>query len=484
MKLRLRLVLTSLAVALPLIAGLYLIDARARHHAAEQMLAESTRMHMREPGERERCESAPRSWGGRPLAPPRDRGPHDHDRGPHDHDRPPPDHDERPGGAPPVLFAYAPDLRSANPDAPTIDPELAEAIADAELATFDPLWPGSSVDVLVRNPWAEGPCALIFAHGTTTAGWLGAVLPAKPIWLLPVLAMFVALLIAAGPVIRRIRKLATMVQRSAAAGFAEPVSLAGRDELAELSRAFDAAARAVRDQLAENQRRERALREFVANTTHDVMTPLTVLADRLITLDEQLLAGEPGDRAVLTAAMDEVHYLGSILSNLALAAKLDAGEPTSIRAPLELDALVERVVARHRTIARKLDIELASARADPPVSIEGDLTMLEQALGNLVHNAIRHNRPGGHVAVLVERPSPGRFRVRVIDDGPGIAPAELAKLIERGARGDDARTRDPSGQGLGLSIAYRVTELHGFTLALGAADEAGLRVDVEGPALA
>ncbi len=475
MKLRTRLVLTSLVLAVPMIAGLYLVDARARHHAAERLLAESTRLHMLEPGERERCEADPQRWGGQPLMPPARGGP------PGGHAAPP--DGDQPHGAPPVLFAYAADLRSANPDAPSIDGELAEAIAERDLATFDPLWPGDSVDVLIRSPGSEGPCALILAHGTTSAGWLGALLPASPLWLLPVLAIFIALIVAAGPILRRIRRLATLVQHSAAAGFAEPVTLDGRDELAELSRAFDAAARTVRDQLAENQRRERALREFLANTTHDVMTPLTVLADHLTTLDEQLRAGEPGERRVLSAAMDEVHYLGAILSNLALAAKLEAGEPSAVRGSVDLDALVERVVARHRPIARALTIELASARAEPPVVVEGDLTMLEQALGNLVHNAIRHNRPGGHVAVLVERSSLGRFRVRVIDDGCGVPAAELAKLIERGARGDEARTRDPSGQGLGLSIAYRVAELHGFALELARSDYGGLQVDVVGPTL-
>jgi two-component system sensor histidine kinase BaeS len=474
LKLRLRLALTSLAVTLPTIAALYMLDARARHGAAEQLLAQAMATHMHEPGERERCEADPGAWGGVPLGPPA--GPSSGPKpGP---ERPPPG--DEPHGAAPVLFAYATDLRSRDPDAPALDPELVAALGERASASPASLWPDDDVYVLLRMPWSEGPCALILAHGTTTAGWLGAILPARPIWLIPALAVFVGLLIAAGPIVRRIRRLADLVQSSAADGFDKATVLDGSDEVAELSQAFDMAASTVRAQLEENQRRERALREFVANTTHDVMTPLTVLADHLTTLEEQARAGQRSDVATLTAAMDEVHYMASIIENLSLAAKLDSTEPVSLREQVELDAVVERVVARHRPIARKLGVELDYGLANTPVIIDADLTMLEQALGNVVQNAIRYNEAGGHVAVLVERPSAEHFRVRVLDDGPGIPEADLRRLIARGARGDAARTREPRGQGLGLAIAFRVAELHGFALELGRSEYGGLQVELSG----
>jgi signal transduction histidine kinase len=68
-----------------------------------------------------------------------------------------------------------------------------------------------------------------------------------------------------------------------------------------------------------------------------------------------------------------------------------------------------------------------------------------------------------------------------VDDGPGISPDELSKIVERGVRGEKARTRAPEGQGLGLHIAYRAAELHGYKLALGPSEYGGLQVDLEGP---
>src|SRR4029079_19421331 len=107
-----------------------------------------------------------------------------------------------------------------------------------------------------------------------------------------------------------------------------------------------------------------------------------------------------------------------------------------------------------------------------------DLTLLEQAVSNLVYNAIRHNRPGGHAALILEGEDRGRFRLRVIDDGPGIPEEELAHLIARGFRGNDARTRVPGGQGLGLDIAHRVAKLHGFALAFRRSEYGGLEAEL------
>ena len=466
MKLRARLVVATVAAVVPLVVVLIWLDARARHAAAEEALVDMTLRTMLRPGEREACEAAPAWWSGRSRPPPDGAPP-----------RPPP-HD-RPHGAPPVLVAYDAQLHAADADTPPLDAELADGIAYGDVATIDATWPGSAVEVLVRTPWASGPCAFVYAAGTTEPGWIGAILPAGRLWMVPMAVVLAAVLLAMGPVVRRMRRLTEAVRRSAAAGFTGDIPADGaRDEIAELGRAFDAAAREVRAQLAERDRRERALRDFLANTTHDVMIPLTVLQQHLATIRER------GDDATVVAAMDEAHYMASMVHNLAIAAKLDAGEPELHRAPVDLDALVARVMARHRPIARELGVALDSAAPEPPLATEADVTLLEQAVSNLVYNAIRHNRAGGHVAVILEPVERGRrFRVRVVDDGPGVPADELARLAERGYRGDAARTRSPGGQGLGLHIAWRVAELHGLVLDFAASEHGGLQVTLEGPAV-
>jgi signal transduction histidine kinase len=114
------------------------------------------------------------------------------------------------------------------------------------------------------------------------------------------------------------------------------------------------------------------------------------------------------------------------------------------------------------------------------VRAEGDVTLVEQALSNVVHNAVRYNKPGGHVAVILEAKD-GRFCVRAFDDGPGVPESELTRIAERSYRSDEARARHPDGLGLGLSIAKDVAERHGFELELKRSEAGGLEVEIRGP---
>jgi signal transduction histidine kinase len=486
MRLRSRLGLATAAAALPLVLALVWWDAQAQQRAAETALIEFTRAHLERPSWRARCEAAPEAWSA-------DGAPD----GPREPPPPPPRADTSPGvageregppGPPPGgprhrraarFFAYDEALRSRNPAAPLLTEAFKQAARGRDVAVLPAPWRSQTVEVLLRVADGQGACAYLLARGTTEP-WLGAILPPTRLWLTPLAVMFAAVLLALGPVIARIRRLTEAVRRSALSHYAEGVAIVGDDEIAELARAFDGAARDVRAELGEKDRRERALREFLANTTHDVMIPLTVLQGHLSAARADLAASKPIDAATLAAAMDEAHYIGALIGNLALAAKLDSDAPELHRGAVELDALVTRVIARHRPVARELGVELDSALPATAPIVDADVTMLEQAVSNIVYNAVRHNRRGGHVAVILEAPNADRFRLRVLDDGPGIAPEELSRLVERGFRGNEARTRSPNGQGLGLDIARRVAELHGLTLSFQASEYGGLQVDLDG----
>jgi len=168
------------------------------------------------------------------------------------------------------------------------------------------------------------------------------------------------------------------------------------------------------------------------------------------------------------------------MQNLGAVAKLDNGGWRPASVSVDLNALVCRVVSRHRVIARRLEIAVEFAVPDDPITAVGDLTLLEQAVSNVVYNAVRHNRPGGHVAVILNAIAGDRFSLRVVDDGPGVPITELARLVERGFRGAEARTRSPDGLGLGLDITRRVAELHHLELRLGSSEYDGLQVELEG----
>jgi signal transduction histidine kinase len=159
-------------------------------------------------------------------------------------------------------------------------------------------------------------------------------------------------------------------------------------------------------------------------------------------------------------------------------ARLESIEGLAHRDSVDLSRLVERVVERHRPIAKRKQIALDCAVPETPIEFRGDLTLLEQALGNIIQNAIRYNDSNGHVAVVL-RGSEEAWTLTVVDDGPGIPEAERKRVLEPAFRGNQSRTRHPHGMGLGLHIASDVARRHGLGLTLRDTDGGGLTVELK-----
>lgn len=470
MTLRQRLLATSLAVAVPLAAALFAgaewlrlrdMDASARDYL-------QGRLAMLDP---DGCESPgrrPQPPGpGRGAPPPRPAGPGEA----------PPPRPSGPGEAPPFeTFAYD-DQFLGRANAPPLSAGLREQLErqDSAVSRFDSP-EGRGVEIATWTPWPAGRCAILLVRHAPRRGAVRERTIALGLIVVVVLATS---WLAAGPVIVRMRRLSAAVRVSATSRYREAVPVDGRDELAELAAAFNAAGAEIREHMDEIERRSEALRQFVADTTHDVATPLTVLQGHLAELERRLDAATSEGRHA-TGAVQEAHYLSSLIRNLAAATRLDAGASAVDQRLVDLGALVERVVARHQPVARSLDVELEHAVPETPFSVTSDLTLLEQAVSNLVDNAVRHNRRGGHVAVVLDRVGPEHFSLRVIDDGPGVPEAELPLLTERRFRSADARTRRPDGQGLGLAIASEALARLGFSLQFQRPPDGGLQADIRG----
>lgn len=322
-------------------------------------------------------------------------------------------------------------------------------LAVGEVATVSPSVWRPDVVVAARTGWG-GDCEVIAVHGSTVPGFVGSVLPATPVWLGPLVLVVTVMWLSVAPVVGRLRTLTDAVHTGR-----RPYHMDGDDEIAELAAAFDQAAQALTDEVARRGRREQDLRDFVANTAHDVRIPLTVLQGHLARLEQG------HDLEVLQQVVAETHYLGALLDDLAAHARMDGPRHDS---PVDLVEVVQRVVRRHAPVARRAGIALSSGTPDEALVIPGDLTLLEQALSNLVFNAIHHHQRGGHVAVTLDTTDADGFELCVVDDGPGVPEAELARLTERGFRGSAARSRDDRGSGLGLAIVARVAERHGLVL--------------------
>jgi signal transduction histidine kinase len=228
-------------------------------------------------------------------------------------------------------------------------------------------------------------------------------------------------------------------------------ALAGR-ELASMQAAFDA--------------RER----FVANASHELRSPLTVIR----TEADVALANPDADVRELRAMGHEVlgaaDEMEALLDGLMVLAR--SGRELPNREYVDLAAAAGAAARRVRAGGVRVRLELA------PAGVSGERQLLERLAGNLIENGVRYNAPGGFVAVRTAATDGGAV-LDVINSGPVIDPAVAARLVEPFERG--GRT-GRGGAGLGLSIVRSVAEAHGGRLALTPRREGGLAVRVTLPA--
>jgi two-component system OmpR family sensor kinase len=194
--------------------------------------------------------------------------------------------------------------------------------------------------------------------------------------------------------------------------------------------------------------RERA---FVADASHELRTPLAILK---MELELAMLHGSTREEleAALRSAAEETDRLARLADDLLVLARADEGVLPVRLEPLDARALLEGVSRRFATPAgRPLEVDVPAG-----LTVDGDELRLEQALGNLVDNALRH---GGGVVRLAAIKANGTVELHVADEGDGFPPELLPRAFERFARADAARSR--RGAGLGLSIVHAIARAHG-----------------------
>jgi signal transduction histidine kinase len=220
-----------------------------------------------------------------------------------------------------------------------------------------------------------------------------------------------------------------------------------------------------------------SLRQVSSDVAHDLRTPLTRLYQRLEDARAHAQSMADYDSAI-DAATSEAQRLLDIFSALLRIAQVEGSSSSAGVGDVDLTAVAETVVDAYR-----LDVEEAGHALTTTISqgvvVSGDKELLTQALANLVENALRHTPLGTRIDVRLEGSSETGALLSVEDDGPGVAEADLPRLIDRFYRGE--RSRTTPGNGLGLSLVSAVAELHSATLVLNAM-KPGLRVILSFPA--
>jgi len=244
--------------------------------------------------------------------------------------------------------------------------------------------------------------------------------------------------------------------------FAEPLILNDpltRQVLAITVRGYGEGQRLVLSQdITDRERNEAMRRDFVANVSHEIRSPLTVLAGFVETL-ATLPLSESERARVLVLMGQQTDRMQSLVADLLTLAQLEGGP----RPPPDRWHRVADLFARAEADARALSagrhqVEVADA-AD--VEIAGDRDELLSAIGNLLTNAIRYTPTGGRVELTLGPRDGGGAVIEVADTGIGIAREHLPRLTERFYRVDSSRSRETGGTGLGLAIVKHVVQRHG-----------------------
>ncbi|MEV7227724.1 MULTISPECIES: ATP-binding protein [Polymorphospora] len=222
--------------------------------------------------------------------------------------------------------------------------------------------------------------------------------------------------------------------------------------------------------VTEAHRVSRVRRDFVANVSHELKTPigaLQLLSEALLDATEAAESADAQDIVEDVAAArrfaERIHHestrLGRLVNELLELTRLQGAEPLPAPEPVAIEWVVAEVIDRTRTAAAARHIEVA-VEGDRRLTVYGSDTQVATALSNLVENAIAYSGERTRVTITIGR-SDGYVELAVSDQGVGIAPHEVERIFERFYRADQARSRATGGTGLGLAIVKHIASNHG-----------------------
>jgi signal transduction histidine kinase len=214
-------------------------------------------------------------------------------------------------------------------------------------------------------------------------------------------------------------------------------------------------------------------RRFVADASHELRTPVAVIRGNTELLASGRISGHDADES-LNMIEHEAIRMSRLLDDLLALARLESSGK-SLFQPLMAQTLIDEAAARGRALgARRIEVSHGCAGW-----IQGDPDLLDQALANLVKNAVAHTAEGGHI-VLTCTADERIVSISVTDDGPGIPEADLPRVFDRFYRSPGRqRPTDEGGAGLGLAITSRLVQLHGGRINATNVEPHGARFTIE-----
>jgi two-component system phosphate regulon sensor histidine kinase PhoR len=202
-------------------------------------------------------------------------------------------------------------------------------------------------------------------------------------------------------------------------------------------------------------------RDFVANVSHELKTPLAAIRGFAETLRDGALDEPAVARRFTERIVSQCRRLQELLEDLLTLSRLEGVAPALEREPVALAAIIHRAVELLAAVAREKKVAIEVETGEEPLPpVLGDPDGLERLVLNLLDNAIKYNHPEGRITIRLSR-TDGEALLEVTDTGIGIPPDSIPRLFERFYRVDKGRAREEGGTGLGLAIVKHVAQTHG-----------------------
>jgi two-component system sensor histidine kinase SenX3 len=207
----------------------------------------------------------------------------------------------------------------------------------------------------------------------------------------------------------------------------------------------------------ESQRLEETRRDFVANISHELKTPIGAIS----LLSEALIDGSDDKELVKKFSADlfrESKRLASLVQDIIQLSRLQSADLVKTATPIDLAGVIAEAVERNQVLADRSGVKIAWENP-ASTNVLGDAEMLNMAVKNLIENAILYSDEGGQVGVGL-REAEGTAQISVTDNGVGLEPEHVERIFERFYRADPSRSRATGGTGLGLAIVKHVANNH------------------------
>lgn len=242
------------------------------------------------------------------------------------------------------------------------------------------------------------------------------------------------------------------------------------DELGELAHSFN--------QLAEKlEQIEQSRRQWVADTSHELRTPISVLRAQLEALQDGIRSATPDNIALM---LRQVLSLNKLIDELYVLAKSDIGTLHYQMQTIDCWKLVSEEADNFAEKIQAAELQLDLCDAPNSSMINGDIERLRQVFHNLLENAVRYTNSGGRIKISASNTA-HQLIIHIEDTAPSVPPSSIARLGERFYRVDNSRNRAHGGSGLGLALCRRILESHQARLVFSDSDLGGLCVTMYFP---